>query len=292
MQLSASSLRSVPVLSGHGPPADHAVLRCHGGCQFVDSAPFPACPKTTPSHQRTNHGSGTGWGYGLGLWSGPIWPPCWMHQRPWSSHLHQAPLPIFLLGSETQFWKSPTFHESTLRACFPWLCESWLAGLRSREGTGTTTHNQRIPRFLQNKRPRTGQYGVPPAATSALHILSGLMKAICRDSSTHLPSDGVLKDESNYETEGEKRTSYNESCGCFDVCKPAHVRASRVGMIKSRHIWSRMQGNLVFCLSVVGCRFQLETVWRLPLWHSRVQTFPSFEEAFWGLKGLQTWILT
>ena len=53
---------------------------------------------------------------------------------------------------------------------------------------------------------------------------------------THRPSDGALKDESNYETEGEKRTSYNESCGCFDICKPAHVRASRVGMIKSRHM--------------------------------------------------------
>ena len=38
------------------------------------------------------------------------------------------------------------------------------------------------------------------------------------------------------ETEGEKRTSYNENFGCFDVCKPAHVRASRVGMIKSRHM--------------------------------------------------------
>ena len=59
-------------------------------------------------------------------------------------------------------------------------------------------------------------------------------------------------------------------------------------------IWSRMLGNLVLCLSVMGCRFQLETVWRLPLWHTRVQTFPSFEGAFlncfWGLKGLQTQI--
>ena len=62
------------------------------------------------------------------------------------------------------------------------------------------------------------------------------MKAICRDSFTHLPSDRVEKDESNYETEGEKRTSYNESCGCFDICKPVHVRASRGGMIKSRHM--------------------------------------------------------
>ena len=38
------------------------------------------------------------------------------------------------------------------------------------------------------------------------------------------------------EKNDEKRTSYNESCGCFDICKPAHVRASRVGMIKSPHM--------------------------------------------------------
>ena len=95
------------------------------------------------------------------------------------------PLPIFLLGSETQFWKWSTFHESTLRACLPWPSQSWLAGLQFHGSTGTTTHNQRIPRFLQSMRPHTVQYGVPPAATSALHILSGLMKAICRDWFTH-----------------------------------------------------------------------------------------------------------
>ena len=50
-------------------------------------------------------------------------------------------------------------------------------------------------------------------------------------------------------------------------------------------IWSKMLGNLVLCLSLVGCRFQLETVWRLPLWHSRVQTFQSFEGGFSGPQG-------
>ena len=185
----------------------HPFSRCHGGCRWVGFVPFPAGPKTTPSPQCTNHGSGMEWGYGLGLGPAPASPPCWLHQRPWSSHLHQVLLPISLLGSRFQLWRSPTFHESTSRAYSPWPSQSWLAGLRSHEGTETVRHNQRIPRFLQNKRPRTGQYGVPPAATSALHNLSGLMKAICRDSSTHLPSDKVLKDESNYETEGEKRTS-------------------------------------------------------------------------------------
>ena len=176
-----------------------------------------------------------GWGYGLGLWSAPASPPCWLHQRPWSSHVFEVLVPISLPGSKIQLWRSPTFHESTSHACLPWPSQNWLAGLRSHEGTGTTTHNQRIPISQPERRPHTVQYGVPPAATSALHNLSGLMKAICRDSSTHLPSDRVLKAESNYETEGEKRTSYNASCGCFDICKPAHVRASRVGMIKSRN---------------------------------------------------------
>ena len=187
MQLCPSSPRSVRVLSGLGPAAraHSAVPRCHCGCRWVGFAPWPAGPKTTPSHQCTIHGSGMEWGCGLSLWPGPAWPPCWLHQRPWSSHRHEVLLPISLLGSRFQLSRSPTFHESTIRACLPWPSQSWLAGLRSHEGTGTRTHNQRIPRSQQSMRPRIARCGAPLAATSALHNLSGLMKAICRDSFTH-----------------------------------------------------------------------------------------------------------
>ena len=91
----------------------------------------------------------------------------------------------------------------------------------------------------------------------------------------HLLSDRVLKDESNYETGGEKRTSYNESCGCFDVCKPAHVRASRVGMIKSRHM-VKDAGE--------PCVLSVSSGLQVPIGESL--TTSSL------IKGLQTWILT
>ena len=85
-------------------------------------------------------------------------------------------------------------------------------------------------------RPRTTQYGAPPAATSALHILSGLMKAISRDWFTH---SSVIRQGFKRWIKmklREKGTSSKECFWCFEVCRPAHVRASRVGMIKSRHM--------------------------------------------------------
>ena len=266
-QPSPSSPRSVRVLSGRGPADQphHAVQRCHSGCRWVGFVPLPDDLKTTPSPQCTSHGSGMEWGYGLGLWSAPASPPCWLHERPWSSHRHEVPLPISLLGSKIQFWKSATSHESTSHAYSPWPSQNWLAGLQSRASIETMRRNQRTPKLQQNKQPHTGRCGVLLAATSALHILSGLMKAICTDWFTH--SSAIRQGFKRWIKMKMREKNEHLITKAADVLTFASQRMSELpGWEWLRvAIWSRMLGNLVFCLSVVGCRFQLETVWRLPL---------------------------
>ena len=195
------------------------------------------------------------WDYGLGLWSAPAWPHCFLHQRPWSSHRHEVPLPISLLGSRFQLSRSPTFHESTSHAYLPWPSQSWLSGLRSREGIGTMRHNQRTPKFPQNKQPRTGRCGVLLAATSALHNWSGLMKAICRDWFTH--SSAIRQSFKRWIKMKMREKNEHLTTKAADVLTFASQRMSEFpGWEWLRvAIWSRMLGNLVLCH--VSCGLQV-----------------------------------
>ena len=73
---------------------------------------------------------------------------------------------------------------------------------------------------------------------------------------------------------GEKRTSYNESCGCFDVCKPAHVRASRVGMIKSRHMVKNAGEHWNLTVFIVElCQSQIWNCFRASIFRVQQSSF-------------------